>query len=550
MKLALLVGLAGSSVAAAAPDVANELRALGTRKARELAASPTSTTDGEIAAVGPCTRPTPGQRERASAAIDAWLARTHPAERATLGSEPRFGCVDRAGFVVDVQADLETAQGKHGQWSIVRVSGDAVDELASVHGTALDNFMEWAQETTLATVVLADLDHDGLFDVVALADSREGGSSIHDGTLSLLLSSTKQSRRLGSVNSMVEAARGTTSDLVLAITDHNQPTIYRCVEINATLTRCPDATRARRFIDAVAAADRVAQAGFRDREGLAADLELLGVPAADRERLLADALPTPPVRHALRAIEALVAAGADHTLDERAAELDAVHRELTAALGDAPCPAVVAPRPALDAWLQAHLETSANITRRCTGAAGGYYVAERVTPGGDGSDLVTMLLFASGTRPVVELAWNTAPVPEKANAAMDPDRLPIDPVLYRHGDAIVAVVLDGKTLTAFVDGKRVGVRTGELSHDDFELLTVDRSDGRDTVLHVSDALHEVDGAIAARLGARSRAAAATVTLAGITEATLVQQRTDVAAALTVLGADRALVAQVAGLAAP
>jgi len=563
MKLAAVAALTWCATAAADPrvDVTSELRAIGVRRARELAASAPTLAGQEIAAAGPCIRPTAVQREAITTTVDAWIGRTNPGSHPSAELDLAFGCVDRAGVVVDAQQDLSEGDSSSGHWWILRVNNDRVDELATVTGTALGSFMEFASESTITTVVLADIDHDGVLDVVARTDDREGGSNRHDGTLSLILSSTRHAREIADVGGDVTAAAGATADLVLAITENNRPTAYRCVEANASLSRCPDAERARRFAAAVAVAGVLARTGSSDspvptRDDLATELDAVGVIGPDRDRLLAAVSPTPAAHHAMRRIEAALASTDDRTQAEQIAERLAYFDQLHAALGDERCTDGTASEPTLDKWLVAHAMDGGQVLTRCVGPAGRYYFVQRADASPTGDTLTRAVLFVAGNV-TTELATTTTPLAGQEQI-VDPDALPLDAMFYRHGAALIAIALDGpKQLSAFVDGRPIAKRTGELARFTdtdgvpFDALIVDHSPaGAFTILHVTDRIRPIEGKAAALIAARSAAAAARTLLAGLDDAALVQYRDQVAAALRVIGADPTLVAEVRRLAKP
>ena len=359
----VLVALGSTAVAAPGDD----LRALGLRVRAELARGllPISgdLDHREIPAIGACTRPTAAQRASLEARVRA------------NGGIAAFGCVEPTGIVLDVTDDVRDKTGhRTGVWSVVRASAPAADAtlttLRHYEGTSSQDFMEWANEVTVSTQALVDIDGDGTLDAVIVRDQHEGGARRHDLTVRLWRSSTGKSVELGAYDDVVYLVSPAPGGMFVVAGQRRTPDDkasfhYACLAPTGKLSLCPDVAAARRrlrkaeiagwFIDG-----HTYELGDArpDRERLAALLDELEIPAAAQAPLLAAAPPTTPTHRVAREVARVVTPRLSTRYDEvvdAPPPADRRPARLAALLDDAPCtdaPASAARE--LAAWIAAH----------------------------------------------------------------------------------------------------------------------------------------------------------------------------------------------------
>lgn len=289
------------------PTLVAELRALGIRRGDELRAEvPAEATpldEDDIAALGPCTRPTAAQRAAIATRVRAWILRTNPRalrDREEQQQTLRFGCVERAGMVVDVEAQLELKRGRVGRSWTLRVAPARTAVIADAGCAAVD-CAERTDAATVATMVLADLDGDRRLDPVITRDHYDDEPPSYD----VLVGSRVVGRFEGGVvlaelQPLAASPPAGERAVVLALeTGHDGEVVYRCATTAAAWGNCAAAVRAARRDAAILAADELARnmyALLDDHDELADALDALDVPAADRARFLAAAAPTPARR--------------------------------------------------------------------------------------------------------------------------------------------------------------------------------------------------------------------------------------------------------------
>ncbi|CAN5916824.1 hypothetical protein BH11MYX2_BH11MYX2_16490 [soil metagenome] len=328
----------------AKPDLAAMLKMLGARVQAEQAAAypaveagagyqasdPGEQAPGKLFAVGDCERPSETERaaitKRIRATVNryAWIS---------------FGCDERNGIVVDATYDI----GHIGYWKILRVTDKKITTLSSLSGESSQDWMEWADEQTVSTWALVDVDGDGLLDVVSLHTQHEGGSSTTDIDVELRRSSDNKVVKLGGFERLRDYGfvRGSTSTLVLraSTSDDGEPDAaaqYRCI-VASGFTDCPAATEAARIDHAAEIAGWFVHgheylptgAAVPDRDQLAELLDVVRIAGDERARLLAAADETPPSYRIKRSIDAKLAV--------RAARPETRPAELATALGDTAC---------------------------------------------------------------------------------------------------------------------------------------------------------------------------------------------------------------------
>ncbi|MEO8702258.1 MAG: hypothetical protein ABI867_19595 [Kofleriaceae bacterium] len=464
------------------PDVTATLKALG---AKYLAAHPAAAETTDIRALGPCKRPSTAERAAITRRVQTWIDRT------SAGVERRdpdpmlavsFGCVEAAGIVVGAQEDRRLVKSSRtsgydvGHWWTLRVSRDAIRVLAHTGGTAMDNFMEWASETSRATIALADLDRDGTLDPITVVRDHEGGSIASIVSVDVTPSRSGTLVHVATFADRVEPAAlqpaSPSGPVALAIWEHEgDRTHYRCIGPTLALTVCPASIAARRGDTALAAARRLQQlVTTPDREDLAELLAAIDVPAADRIALVAAAPVTPPVDSVTRRIAAFVHPVDERTSVERRADAERAAQATFAAvrtdLGIAAC-AAVAGDPGITAWIRATAAraTAITLTARCGGSRGAY-VAATWQIGTKFHEGVFFVARGKVTR-VATAEQESIGDPTQSESP----RLAI--AMHRRGDLAVAIVLESATddsvvLTTFVDGKPVTRRPGH-----FRFLTID-----------------------------------------------------------------------------
>ncbi len=307
--------------APARPDLAamaGEVRVAAATRLGQLELAPSARHGDVLAALGPCTRPTPAQRRQLEQRLTAWVARQRPGWRwldagpaddaagpapAPAPIEVRPGCVEPGGLVVDVQADLQRGSRRVGHWWVVRVGADTLAAAAPsarvtsptvighAQGCAHVDCMEWSWTERIETLGLVDLDGDGGSEAILARSAYEvGGPPVQR----LEVWRRGRPRVVGEVTGRVHLAVriGPAVELVLA-PDVGAPT-RRCVDATSRWVACPDDAAARAAQARRAALAALAPAGpelFADRVGLAAALAAAQLDRADVARWLEAARP-------------------------------------------------------------------------------------------------------------------------------------------------------------------------------------------------------------------------------------------------------------------
>lgn len=359
---------------------------------------PEQSIDTEIEAIGPCERPSAAERAQLAERIGA-------VERTREVIDLRFGCKERGGIVIDLVYEREPRS----IWKVVRAS----DATAAARITTLlqetslsrMQWMEWAPLLSLRTMVLADLDGDGVRDPLAQRSQGTGGSSAQDVTLSAWPSTTRRRVTLGDAGQGAQVAAQTWqpgAPLVLRMHERDEgqtgdPTRsdaqvrYRCVALTKPATAgamtgsiapCPESAAARQHERAAQIAIGFAQGttypphgrALPDRQLLAQLLGELGSPAAEIAATTALVAPGEP---AVQVARALVRARAGLVEPPRAlshgewvAAPDPRGAALLAMLGDQRCPAMSAAlqrrvTAKISSWLDATAEALLQQRREC-----------------------------------------------------------------------------------------------------------------------------------------------------------------------------------------
>ena len=285
----------------------------------------------DLPAMGACERPTPQERDvvkqallGADPALSLALAKV-----AADGADDNddgvqlqlgFGCKDAGGLVISVAYDRDQWRGT---WKVLRASGAAAGtkfaELARFDGEARRSWMEYSKAITLEVFALADLDGDGVRDVLLQRDQQEIGAPNHRVTLSLWSSRRGKVVALGALDSYVriDGAWAPGQPLVLR-TYHAtgaQLPRYRCVLPAGTLGSCKQiaaSQRADRAMAVILFEEEEPDLPYRVTAKLAAEARALDVlDAAQLEKLLRELRAAPADRAALLAEAAAARAARD-----------------------------------------------------------------------------------------------------------------------------------------------------------------------------------------------------------------------------------------------
>lgn len=212
-----------------------------------LVAAPVVDQAAWIMAPDECVRPEAKQRRAIDVQLRAWVGRTVRGEHVDDDQgnwQLTFGCVDRAGIVVDVQADLVGRAGTlAGHWWVVRLTGHSIHVLAAASGEAVLDCCHSDRPgrtvlTSVETVVLADLDGDGVLDPVIAREARVDGEA--DGDVRIFVSRRGRLDEVGRLFGQVadESALGRIASLHFERGDGDTFDIHRCVTTRRRWTRC------------------------------------------------------------------------------------------------------------------------------------------------------------------------------------------------------------------------------------------------------------------------------------------------------------------------
>jgi hypothetical protein len=281
------------------PAQVEKLVQLGKDKLAELRKSQPSEPASEasehtISALGACTRPTEAEVATLTKTLTGFVTKSIPKGGKADAANFNFGCVEKNGVVVDAQVDFLDAAGQPtaGHWWTLRVNGEKIATLDHVTGPAQSTWMEWVGEKSLFTIVLVDLDKDGLLDVVSNRELHEGGSPLADFELKLFPTAKPAAIALGKDNSTgisVTALQPGLADGVLSLLFMGKiKNIAGCVKLAPGLKPCPSSDAALAIEQQMEAAVTLSELkSISDREEIAAALTTLGI-AADKQ---ADWLP-------------------------------------------------------------------------------------------------------------------------------------------------------------------------------------------------------------------------------------------------------------------
>jgi hypothetical protein len=598
-------------------EVIARLRVLAKKKRDALAASFPALMEKDspdIPAPEPCKRPAEAQQKAIANVVSAWIAAQPGMQRSVQVMNTRFGCVEPAGVVVDAQADVLNPQDRSGHWWILRIKDQAVEVLAHERGAAVNDFMEWTQETMLVTVGLADVDGDGTRDVVAAVIHHEGGAYHSETGLRTILSRSHKTVTFPDLADTVGMPHAQYhrpgAPLVIEIHevhrgDEPDQSFYRCIGTGTVLGRCDAIRTVTHAVMGWSVATTWADEHttvIPDRDQFAEQLAALDVSAGERAALLANAWEPDRIELLMRRIGRVVHPDDDRTSFERSAaataEAEAWSAKLRDVLGVKSCSLASAAKSAaiqqrLRAWGDTHTPTGNTtcaadlgcqpatrfeITGGCTGPRGSYYeLGWLPTSGSYGVHRHTLVFVAGDAITSVRdfAAVGDDSPPPASGEFVDPGFMV---AFSRRGGSVDAIVLD-KGANVVIDGVIAGTLPDDMVPGDTMLYFIgagvvsealvstrnaDRSEywrvgpsGFERMGGITWALATVkaDNTLPRMLVDRELASRARMWLRGIdwsmkeaeTQLTDPKLRAEIIAALTILKADRQLIAAIKAL---
>ncbi len=442
---------------------------------------PTHHADDEIAAFGPCVRPTMDQRAALQARVMTWVMRKHRPHTPTDVSFG-FGCLEADGSqVVNAWVTAPAPKRNEGdEDELGDYGGDDEPTLVTVPWAlrVRPRAIEQVFPSNMYAAKLIDIDGDGVQDIVTLDVRSNGGWELGGNPnmfCEVLVSGARGAKSAGvhpgfeSCDLLVKrfvADDGKVTPVLALDLGHFDPLIYRCFSAAGPWVDCAAAqTLARRDRGRVWAQER-----RYDRESLAEGLALLGVAPTVREALVARA----PASTSCQRLDVLrarqVAAHRAMLPEEQDAYADATRVRVVDAmfggLGVARCGAqdrgqlrkleaqakqlrVVDTRAAatqipLCAGKSCKVATRAvEVSDVCVGASGTTWVAtwHLDDDGEDGSDIIRSLLVHSARGAPRVLAEAASPRPYYADECRGCTPSPlITTKLHLSGGSIVGLV--------------------------------------------------------------------------------------------------------------
>lgn len=310
-------------------------------------------------AAGPgCTAPSAAERAAAMKRAFAWIDQQHPDEvgshQVTNGSSEvvmNIGCKDAAGAVVlDVSQDRDVRQKTDGFTErrrnyVLKLSAAAIDVIAQDTSDSTQAWMEWADEGRISLLAQLDVDGDGALDIVYSDHEHEGGAmgtfdSVH------VRFATGVLGEAGSVKNLADS-QIVSKRFVVAGSTRDDARLYACLGADLHFSPCAASKAPQAEADRHAIIERFSRAtpeNLPDREQLAMDLAALGTRAPRRAQLVAAAPATAPDIHVQRkTIAFLVNAGLlepapmPEVFTQRHAEAQTYLDGLATKLGDTTC---------------------------------------------------------------------------------------------------------------------------------------------------------------------------------------------------------------------
>jgi len=469
--VAVMVSTTAAAHAEAPLDLASELKSIAAKLAsRAPRSSPRA-----------CTVPTAAERADAKQRALAWIDAQHPDERGPGKVGPddtaqvvNVGCKDSSGAVIlDVSQDRLPAKNPSAAYGerrnyLMRVAASAVEVLAEDTSTLSQNWMEWADEGRIALLAQVDLDGDGALDIVYADHEHEGGSRNTEDHIHVRYATGKVGesgtvRNLGDVQVIANQA-------IVAGQQRDGAPIYVCLQRDLHLAPCAAAASLQKASDRRAIIERYSQldeSALPDRDQLARELAAIGITGKRKAALLAAAVETTPTDRAARKITAfLVKANLvepppmPDVVAQSHAEGRAYLDDLATKLGDTPCSAT--PLAADDtaratAWIRKQ-DAKAIDVQIAASACGPYVWAAWSVQ--DDIKRREVLLGRDGTRILGFTYELDQPPPPLGHTER----------WFTHDGKIVGIAIGGQSLWVIADGKIVaqtkGDRLGFYAYDD------------------------------------------------------------------------------------
>lgn len=559
----VLVGTAAAAHADAKPtDLPAELKAIAAK------VPPPKDQRWQPAAGPGCTAPAAAERAAAMKRAFAWIDQQHPDEvgsnQVTNDSpevEMNVGCKDAAGaLVLDVSQDRDLKNKKQDGFTerrrnyVLKLSAAAIDVIAEDTSAATQAWSEWADEGRISLLAQLDVDGDGALDIVYSDHEHEGGATSTFDSVHVRFA-TGKTGEAGRVTNLVDR-KVVNKQLVIAGASREGARVFACLGADLHFSPCAASKALQAEADKRAIIDRFSRAApnnLPDREQLAIDLGALGTRAPRRAQLVAAAPETDPGTHVQRkAIAFLVNAGLlepapmpelfDQTHPEAKTYLDG----LAAKLGDTTC--ATSPLSAEDtakanAWIKKQDEKASEI-KIAPAPCGPYTWVSWWPPNHTDNKRREALLGRDGTR-IIGMTYEPQNDPQMAGD----ESFSFTQQWFSHDGAIVGIVIGSDNLVThaqslFVisNGKAVASTKGDnlglyRADDRFSESSVDVFIDGGTLWHATPTGRErLDMALVKDHEARRAAIARLV-------AGPAGNAAKYAAALELLGADKALVAE-------
>jgi hypothetical protein len=443
-------------------DLASELKSIATQLApRSTKAAPRA-----------CTLPTQAERAAVKKRALAWIDTQHPTERGpgTVGPDDaalviNVGCKDSTGVILDISQDRQPAKRKPNTYGtrrnyLMRVTPSAVEVLAEDTSTLSENWMEWADEGRIALLAQVDIDGDGALDIVYSDHEQEGGAMDSEDFLHVRYATGKVADS-GMVKNLVDV-QVIANHVIVAGQTRDQVSIHACLQRDLHLAPCAASAPLQRAADRLAIIGRYRQidaGSLPDRELLAQELAVLGVSAKRSAPLVAAAAATASADRAARRVTAFLVKA---NLVEPAPMPDVIvqsHAEgrrylddLATKLGDTPCtstPMTADDTARATAWVRKQDAKAADV--QIAPASCGPYVWVAWSGETDARRREVML-GRDGTR-ILGFTYELDMPSEQTFAHVE--------AWFTHGQSVVGIAIGARNLWVIADGKVVAQTTGD-----------------------------------------------------------------------------------------
>ena len=473
MKQSIVLGvLVGSTVVAVADpktvDLAAELKAIAAK-------FPPPRVQPIVPVASPaCTAPTAAERADARKRAFAWIDTQHPDEAGSTNAASddatvrvNVGCKDAAGAIVlDISQDRGLKKKKEGVFGetrrnyLVKVTPTAIDVLAEDVSTSSAAWSEWADEGRISLLGQLDVDGDGALDVVYSDHEHEGGSIVTYDHLKVRFSTGKISES-GTVENLSDVRLAGTQ-LVVSGATRNDAQLYVCLGADLHLSPCAAAKPLQATADKRATIDRFAAAvpeDVPDRDQLAQDLAALGITGKRKTTLLAAASETDRAVRVARKVNAFLVkanliepAPMPDLILQTHAEAQTYLDGLATKLGDTACtatPLTADDKTKATAWVKKQDEKAQDVEIAATTC--GPYVWVGWWPNRNDNKRRQALLGRDGTRIVGFTFEPDMPGPGLAQVEH----------WFTHDGTIVGVAIGGENLWVIANGKAVATTKGD-----------------------------------------------------------------------------------------